>query len=305
MREMLSMGVVAAILFVQPVLAEDPGGGRVLDERAYWRYYIQFGMDRFDTDALLRDGEEVLGEKGWERLKNRVLRWGRPPFVNEGQKKDFTQVDWRVNAPCWITQIDNVACDDERISFHTRTPAPPADWMTGRPDPTWPRQRMPLLLGSIRRRWQMHGDRAMQQFLVRSGHFRTTFDVADPTAEYVLKLTYRGGARVFVNGTEMARGHLPAGELDGQVMATGYPKEAYFCLPGEAEDALREKFVRRAGSTFVFYCPDLIGRYEDASVDVRGGDLRLRAAEPAPLPERLRRRAVACHCCWCVRRPGG
>ena len=310
MREMVSMGIAAALLLVQPARAEDPGGERVLDERAYWRYYIQFGMDRFDTDALIREGENTLGETGWARLRNRVQRWGRPPFVDKGQEKDFTQVDWRVNAPCWITQIDNVACDDERISFHASTPPPPADWMTGPADPTWPRQRMPVLLGSIRRRWQMHGDRAMQQFLVRSGHFRTTFDVADPTAEYVLRLTYRGGARVFVNGVEVARGHLPAGELDRwQVLAAGYPKEAYVCLPGEAEDALRDKFARRAGSTFVFYCPDLIGRFEDASLDLRekpryapsfvnrkGWDrvtsLRDRTTGPVTIPARLLRKGA-------------
>ena len=51
----------------------------------------------------------------------------------------------------------------------------------------------------------------------------------DPTAAGDLKLdmTYRGGVRVFVNGTEVARGHLPRGEITMDTPGEVYPWEAY------------------------------------------------------------------------------
>jgi hypothetical protein len=58
---------------------------------------------------------------------------------------------------------------------------------------------------------------------------RTRFGVADPARAAGLKLTleYIGGVVVYVNGTEVGRGHMPAGPLESYTPAADYPLEAY------------------------------------------------------------------------------
>ena len=54
------------------------------------------------------------------------------------------------------------------------------------------------------------------------------FGVADPaqTGSLTLTLQYIGGVVVSVNGTEVGRGHLPAGDIGPGTLAEDYPKEA-------------------------------------------------------------------------------
>ncbi len=58
---------------------------------------------------------------------------------------------------------------------------------------------------------------------------RGKFRVADPKAVEALYLTlnYRGGVVVHLNGREIARGHLPAGELTPVTPGAAYPTEAF------------------------------------------------------------------------------
>ncbi len=67
-------------------------------------------------------------------------------------------------------------------------------------------------------------------------HVRSRFEVTDPAAVADLELTvgYFGGAVVYVNGQEVARGHLPAGALDADTLAEPYPREAFVNDDGEA-----------------------------------------------------------------------
>ncbi len=62
---------------------------------------------------------------------------------------------------------------------------------------------------------------------------RGRFTVDDPRRVRNLKLSlaYRGGAVVYVNGKEIARGHLPAGGVAADTLAKDYPTEA-FLKPG-------------------------------------------------------------------------
>ena len=55
------------------------------------------------------------------------------------------------------------------------------------------------------------------------------FQVTDPAAVQGLFLTvkYYGGVRVYLNGREARRQHLPAGELAADTPAEMYPKEVY------------------------------------------------------------------------------
>jgi hypothetical protein len=64
---------------------------------------------------------------------------------------------------------------------------------------------------------------------------RARFRVADPSAVRGLKLSlgYRGGAAVYVNGTEVARANLPAGELTAETFAEDLPVEAFEVAKGK------------------------------------------------------------------------
>ncbi len=64
---------------------------------------------------------------------------------------------------------------------------------------------------------------------------RGAFLVTDPAAvgDLQLSVAYYGGVRVLVNGTEIARSDLPAGELTMESLATPYGKEAYLRPDGK------------------------------------------------------------------------
>ncbi len=68
---------------------------------------------------------------------------------------------------------------------------------------------------------------------------RGRFTVADPAQVKDLKLSlgYNGGAVIYVNGVEVHRGHLPAGELKPDVVAERYPEEAYVRPDGKLYSA--------------------------------------------------------------------
>ena len=50
-------------------------GRSVLDERGYWRAYVEFGRDRIDPAALKAEGQKILGEKALARLEQTVKRY--------------------------------------------------------------------------------------------------------------------------------------------------------------------------------------------------------------------------------------
>ncbi|MBM4042518.1 MAG: hypothetical protein FJ290_28845, partial [Planctomycetes bacterium] len=112
--------------------------------------------------------------------------------------------------------------------FVVHTEAPPPGWRdVGFADSSWLRWR----LDRGRRRETDYG------FKVFGAHgpalcllaLRGKFRVDDPASVRGLKLslTYRGGAVVYVNGKEVARGHLPKGELAPDAFAEDYPPEAF------------------------------------------------------------------------------
>jgi len=88
---------------------------------------------------------------------------------------------------------------------------------------------------------------------------RAWFEVAEAHLAGALRLTvgYRGGVRVFLNGKEIARAHLPGGALDPKTVAQAYRPEAYLILPGEEPDGLARKGEEPA------FWPDLYGRFPE------------------------------------------
>jgi hypothetical protein len=58
---------------------------------------------------------------------------------------------------------------------------------------------------------------------------RARFGVTDPAraGPLTLRMTYRGGVVVYVNGQETARGHMPSGKVEPLTLARDYDREAF------------------------------------------------------------------------------
>ncbi|MCG3180536.1 MAG: hypothetical protein BIFFINMI_02898 [Phycisphaerae bacterium] len=119
------------------------------------------------------------------------------------------------------------------------SPLPSADWAaTDFDDREWPRLRVA----------SRAGDRIGSAILgpgisydVFSLSLRGKFNVTDPSAvgSLTLSLQYVGGAVVCLNGREVARQDLPAGELGPDTPGAAYPDEAFGAGPGSKGPASR------------------------------------------------------------------
>jgi hypothetical protein len=134
------------------------------------------------------------------------------------------------------------------------SPPPPAEW--AKPefnDTDWPRSRGPF---------------ADPNVCVGTLCLRGRFTVTDPAAVRSLQLTmkYRGGAVVYLNGKEVARTGLPAGEIGLTAPADPYPDEAW---------------VRADGKMLPINRSDRVGMTED---DIARIAKRDRALAPTEIP---------------------
>jgi len=107
---------------------------------------------------------------------------------------------------------------------------PPANWTAPDfDDSAWPRTQGPFGINA----WAQSyvdvigpGNPGEVAMICLRGKFRAD----DPAAvkELSLRLVYTGGVAVFLNGAEVARAHLPAGELKfGETLAERYPDDCY------------------------------------------------------------------------------
>lgn len=100
---------------------------------------------------------------------------------------------------------------------------PPADWAGPEfDDSLWVHTRVPIYREGA---W----GRTPMTYATALIALRGKFEVKDPAQvkELVLSLSYYGGAVVYLNGKEVARGHLPGNKCDPEALAEEYPKEAY------------------------------------------------------------------------------
>ena len=193
-------------------------GGVVLDETCVYRRYYRFAVSRYSPKALKAEGQRVLGRRGLARVRRDTDRWLRQHGTDPGT------VDWRDHCVC--------AMLGARAFNPATTAPPPADWAQANfDDGSWVRRRGPFqatpgaritspILG------QYDGSVDLR---LRAAHYRARFVVDDPGAAgaVTLRAVYSGGLRAFVNGREVARGHLPAGELPDDTPGADYPAEAY------------------------------------------------------------------------------
>lgn len=136
------------------------------------------------------------------------------------------------------------------VMVHFQSPMPPAGWaQRDYDDSGWSRYR-----GSVeteRGSATGHNHAGRHVATASSAIFlRGNFLVDDPTKATDLTLTieYVGGAVIYLNGQEIGRADLPAGELRDDTMARAYPDDLH-CLPdgNYIEDPAKNKegFDRR------------------------------------------------------------
>jgi hypothetical protein len=201
--------------------AGSPAGDLILDRSAYFRTWTEFGLMRLNNDVLRRDGEKLFG-KALPRLERYVKG------LMKSQGHDWTRTDWR-DVACYLMIVAQQGDNALGMGVMPTTP-PPGDWAKAEfDDSAFDRQRLGLApTGGV-------GPRASGSLHRRALYMRTYFQVEDPSkaGELTLRLVYRGGVRVLVNGREIARRHLPAGAPDSAVFGEDYPAEAYVGLPDE------------------------------------------------------------------------
>lgn len=193
----------------------------ILDESGYCRAYYRFDVQRIAPQALKAEGEKILGAPLMGKLRSEVLERLAP------KNYDWQKEDWR----------DHVAVEAEYNSFARKNrifirlegiTAPVADgwWGPEFDDSSWPHLQKPDGVGSPA---QYTVGTPERNGWLRGVYLRFRFEILDSAAAGAVTFgaDYIGGLRAFVNGTEIARGSLPAGDLDAETMADEYPQEAY------------------------------------------------------------------------------
>ncbi len=209
------MGWGAGLLGVACLLAT--GGPRgaaepieILNMDSHWRFHVS--MD--PAGVVYRSGDGGLVTDRGEPL-------GRGHRLDRGEDGTLLQDrGWRHIPPMdgpWI-----------RPDFDA------GDWMTHR-GPFFPGQ------------WHRvgHGQGESPRLLRLA--VRGQFVVEDPSAagELDLAIRYRGGVAVYLNGHEVARGHLPEGPADAWTVAEDYRIEAVRIDAGRSEEAAAEAAALR------------------------------------------------------------
>jgi len=266
--------------------ASAPASRIILDESAYCRAYYHFGWDHVNARLLKERGEELLGKERLKKLERDTKRLLAP----EGH--DWAKEDWRDHAVVKYVTISHALADSAERLRASRTPPPPAEW--ARPDfddAAWPRQTKPFAVGPNAGMWFSQWSMASPG--LEAAFFRFRFEVPNPkeAGELTLGADYVGGIRAFLNGEELARGHLPKGELGPAAVAEGYDESAYMTLFEELSDKDKERALKK----------DLRGKeppryfgFADwrTPVGSRIYKARNRTLGPLPIPARLLRKGA-------------
>ncbi|MFH1024750.1 MAG: sigma-70 family RNA polymerase sigma factor [Planctomycetota bacterium] len=133
--------------------------------------------------------------------------------------------------PLELLKVSNPAATvSKTIPDDITTPPPPADWF--QPDfndAAWMHARGPFP-GAYRGHASIWGLNMRHLICVRG-----KFVVADPAAvrKLTLSMKYAGGVVVYLNGKEVFRQHMPAGEIKPETLADSYPIESYVDSQGK------------------------------------------------------------------------
>jgi len=161
-----------------------------------WRKWYTFMPPRLSAAAACEAGMEADPASRAKALAGRYMsNLTTPPPPAGWRQADFDDSDWLVGAGCEFTTGD---------------------------------RRMP---GGANLAYARGTDRFIPEvgLVCARGKFR----VSDPAKVRALSLevTYRGGYVAWLNGKEVARAHLPAGELSPDTPADDYPLDAFLAPP--------------------------------------------------------------------------
>jgi len=192
----------------------EENGRTILDTASFWRCRYALGTDV----AVKKDGTQVPVHPAKPRDRNYEKV--------DGKRKTVYTLHAHPASRIWAV--------------------PPSDWMSSDfDDSNWPRLRGQFLIGKYKT--PQHGYRSVPVFCLRGKfHIDDPQSVRDP----FLSVGYHGGIAVYVNGKEIARQHLPKGELKPDTLADPYPEEAFFdskgCLFHNGKYTNKEDHVRMA-----------------------------------------------------------
>ncbi len=217
MRRLTLGSILATCAFVQALGSE--GDALVLDETCFWRRYYQFGLSRISPGAL----KALAGRPPDARMAARLKADTDRALKAKGI--DPASVNWRDHA------VLGMGGGGYRSNDPVPTPPPPEGWtVPSFDDSGWVRERRPFQAGPTPGVTNINLGQYDESVDLRllAACYRTRFVLDDPQAGSLsLRLTYSGGARIFLNGREVARGHLPKGDLAPDTPADDYPPEAY------------------------------------------------------------------------------
>ncbi len=201
------------MLFVAGPLAAETV---VLDESGYFRMYCRFALNRYSPALVRSDGVKVLGQAGFDRLK----RDTQTAMRQRGE--DPANLDW----------TERVLSTIFRTFVPAAGPRPADAWPAADfDDSSWVRTLRPFQADagfpSDLQSWGHFDEGA--DLRLKQAFYRARFVVDDPAkaGALTLDLACFGGARAFVNGREVGRVALPAGEIDPEAPAEDYPAKAY------------------------------------------------------------------------------
>lgn len=245
---------------------DQSSGTVILNETTYSRQYVQFGVDRV-SPAQLKSPETAKllscklgrGLSAMDSLKNEVKTV--LGFMGRKWDADLEEGGWMDEAYVLYRQCQAwVLGSHGSVNVQAARVPPPADRMAPEfEDLGWPHLQGSLVVGA-----PGAGSRDDVQELGRRAIFvRYRFEVPEPAKAdgLTLKLVYRGGARVFLNGKELARGHLPQGEITPETRGEDYPMEAYVPLN---EDGTMVTYEAHGVKSYPFFVADLYGKFDNA-----------------------------------------
>ncbi|MBM4030607.1 MAG: hypothetical protein FJ291_02340 [Planctomycetes bacterium] len=208
--------VVLVVVVVLDSLAAE--GERILDLNSYWRSYYVLRPAR-TSPRLWKTADLPIEARGGERWAawekaGRDLAALRPEHRNL-----WFQFCGHMDTTPLVILLDS-------------PPAPPGWQEPDFNDAAWPRTRYPLLMKAVgvdqEENWNAY------QHGFAQACFRGRLVVPDPAkvGSLTLRIAYRGGICVWLNGKEIGRGHLPPSPIGPDTAAEDYPDDAYTLPPG-------------------------------------------------------------------------
>jgi len=229
---------------------EDPPAAVVLDTGSFWRIRTVW-----ETVEVVRDSGEV------EHVRFVYdHRWFRE---NEGK-----------------VEVERGAYEVEPLPVVRLPERTSPEWMQPEfDDSTWVRLRDPVLAESTNTNWKL--------VLMRG-----RFEVTDPAGveRLTLRLKFRGGAVVYLNGREVVRRFMPDGPITVNTPAVPYPEEIYvddhgfLVWPHDDKDVYEKKAAERIRSIEDCTVPGNLLR--------KGVNVLAVAVHRAPAPELLYLRRI-------------